>query len=115
MRYEVSDDGTLSNGTVFADLTLETGDEALDGLKVDRAGTVFVSGPGGVWVFDPSGSKLGLLKFPELPANFTWGNSDGRTLYLTARTGLYRLRGVSEGGSEAGATGSNPLLRLRQR
>jgi gluconolactonase len=97
MRYEARSDGLLSNGTVFADVTSEPGAEALDGLKVDRAGNVFFSGPGGVWIFSPTGQRLGLLKFPELPANMAWGDADGKALYLTARTGLYRLR--TESGS----------------
>jgi gluconolactonase len=92
MRWESQPDGSLTNGIVFANLTNQPGEEALDGLKVDRAGNVFVSGPGGVWIFSPAGKALGILKGPELPANFAWGDSDGRTLYLTARTGLYRIR-----------------------
>jgi gluconolactonase len=112
VRYDVNGDGTLSNGTVFADLTLERGDEALDGLKVDRDGNVFVSGPGGVWVFAPSGARLGLLKLPELPANLAWGDADGRTLYLTAQAGLYRIRQLDPRrptrGGEQEATGPAP-------
>jgi gluconolactonase len=92
MRYEVQSDGSLDAGTIFADVTKESGEEALDGLKVDRAGNVFFSGPGGLWIFSPAGQKLGLLKFPELPANMAWGDDDGKALYLTARTGLYRIR-----------------------
>ena len=92
MRYDVALDGALGNATVFADVTAEPGEEALDGLKVDRAGNVFFCGPGGVWVFDSSGRKLALVKLDVLPANLAWGDADGRTLYLTARTGLYRLR-----------------------
>jgi gluconolactonase len=92
MRYEVAPDGTLSDSSVFADLTSFPGDEALDGLKVDRAGNVFVSGPGGVWIYASSGKKLGLLKVPQLPANFAWGEDDGRTLFLCGRNGLYSIR-----------------------
>jgi gluconolactonase len=92
MRWDVRADGTLANGTTFADLTSAPGDEALDGLKVDRDGNVFVSGPGGMWIFAPDGRHLGTVQLPELAANMAWGDDDGRTLYLTARTGLYRLR-----------------------
>ena len=92
MRYDVNGDGTLANGCVFFDMTGAPGDEALDGLKVDRAGNLFVSGPGGVWIISPDGRHLGTIKAPELPANMAWGDADGKTLYLTARTGLYRLR-----------------------
>jgi gluconolactonase len=83
----------LKNGKVFFDMTYVPGEIALDGLlKVDRAGNVFVSGPGGVWIISPEGKHLGTIKGPELPANFAWGDADGRTLYMTARTGLYRIR-----------------------
>jgi gluconolactonase len=92
MRYEVRSDGTLGEERVFADLTAAPGEEALDGLKVDQAGNVYVSGPGGVWILSTDGRHLGTIRAPELPANFAWGDADGQTLYLTARTGLYRIR-----------------------
>jgi gluconolactonase len=61
-------------------------------MKVDAEGHLFVSGPGGVWVLSGEGKHLGTLRFPELPANMAWGDADGRTLYFTARTSVYRLR-----------------------
>jgi gluconolactonase len=91
MRYPVKTDGTLGDGTVFFDMTGAPGEEALDGLKVDRAGNLYVSGPGGVWVIAPDGTHLGTIKPPRLPANFAWGGADGRTLYLAARSSLYRI------------------------
>jgi gluconolactonase len=97
MRWDVATDGALANGRVFADLTAAPGEEALDGLKVDAAGHVFVSGPGGLWVFAPDGRHLGTVGLPELAANMAWGDDDGRSLYLTARTGLYRLRLATPG------------------
>src|SRR5690349_303760 len=51
-----------------------------------------VSGPGGLWLISSSGKHLGTIKGPQLPANMAWGDADGLTLYMTARTGLYRLR-----------------------
>jgi len=92
MRYESLPDGTLANGMVFFDMKDAPGAEALDGIKVDRSGNLFVSGPGGTWVISSSGKHLGTLVGPELAANFAWGDADGRTLYWTARSGLYRLR-----------------------
>ena len=92
MRYEVNTDGSLTNAKVFLDVTSIPGEIALDGLKVDRAGNVYVSAPGGVWIVSPEGKHLGTIQGPELPANFAFGDSDGRTLYMTARTGLYRIR-----------------------
>jgi gluconolactonase len=61
-------------------------------LKVDRRGNLYVSGPGGVWIISPEARHLGTIKPPHLPANFAWGDDDGRTLYMTARTTLYRIR-----------------------
>jgi gluconolactonase len=90
-RYAVRPDGTLEPGVVFFDMTRAPGEEAIDGVKTDVAGNVYVSGPGGLWIVSPAGRHLGTITGPELAANMTWGD-DGRTLYLTARTGLYRIR-----------------------
>ncbi|MFI5316962.1 MAG: SMP-30/gluconolactonase/LRE family protein [Myxococcota bacterium] len=92
MRYEVARDGSLSKGRVFFDMGGAPGEEALDGLKVDSLGNLYVSGPGGVWILSPAGAHIGQIVTPELPANFAWGDADRKTLYMTARTGLYRIR-----------------------
>ena len=92
MRYEVAPDGSLANGRVFFDMGGAPGEEALDGLKVDALGNLYVSGPGGVWILSPEGKHIGQIVAPELPANFAWGDADRKTLYMTARTGLYRIR-----------------------
>jgi gluconolactonase len=92
MRYDVNADGTLINGKVFFDMTSTPGEDALDGVKVDQKGNVYVSGPGGLWILSPDGNHLGTLKGPEHPHNMAWGDDDGKTLYLTAQTSLYRIR-----------------------
>lgn len=92
MRHDLDAAGNLSGGRVFFDMTAAPGEEALDGVKVDERGNVFVSGPGGVWVLSPQGAHLGTIVGPELPANFACGDADGRTLYLAARSGVYRIR-----------------------
>jgi gluconolactonase len=92
MRYRVNDDGTLSEGSVFFDMTSAPGEDALDGIKVDVRGNLYVSGPGGLWILSPEGKHLGTIVGPEHPHNLAWGDADGRTLYLTAQTGLYRIR-----------------------
>jgi gluconolactonase len=92
MRYEVNTDCTLANGTVFFDMTSASGEDALDGVKVDQQGNVYVSGPGGLWIFSSEGKHLGTLKGPEHPHNLAWGDDDGKTLYLTAQTSVYRIR-----------------------
>lgn len=91
MRFDVADDGTLANGSVFADVTAQTAGGLPDGMKIDREGTLYCTGPNGVWVFAPSGKHLGTIHFPEIPANLHWGDADARMLYVTARTGLYRI------------------------
>jgi gluconolactonase len=91
MRYDVAANGSVSNGKVFADATAEKEDGLPDGMKVDSLGNIYATGPGGVWVFSPDGKHLGTIKPPETPANCGWGE-DGKSLYLTARTGLYRIK-----------------------
>jgi gluconolactonase len=91
MRYALDEDCAVRDATVFADLTAEPGEDALDGLKVDEAGNVYACGPGGVWIIAPTGERLGLLRLPEDPHNLAWGDVDRRTLYITALTGVYRI------------------------
>jgi gluconolactonase len=95
-RYEVQKDGSLKNGKVFFDWNLTEDEEALDGIKVDKDGNLFVSAPGGLWIVNAEGKLLGKIVTPERPANMAWGD-DGKTLYLTAHTSLYKLR-VNTGG-----------------
>jgi gluconolactonase len=93
MRYEVRPDGALANGTVFVDATAsDPGEQAWDGVKVDQRGNVYLAGPGGIWIVSAEGRELGRITGPEQPANFAWGDEDGRTLYVTARTSVYRMR-----------------------
>ncbi|MFN0179237.1 MAG: SMP-30/gluconolactonase/LRE family protein [Gemmatimonadales bacterium] len=98
MRYPVGADGTLGSGSVFFDITKSVpGDEAWDGIKVDTQGNVYAAGPEGVYVLDAAGKHLGTIVPPEHVANFAWGDDDFRTLYLTASTGLYRIRLTARG------------------
>ena len=91
MRYDVADDGSVKNGRVFFDVTAEKEEGLPDGMKVDAQGNLYCSGPGGTWVFSPEGKHLGTIKPPETPANCNWGD-DGKSLYITARTSLYRIK-----------------------
>jgi gluconolactonase len=102
MRYEVTADGTLANGRVFFDMTGAAGEDAIDGIKVDVNGNLYVSGPGGLWVISASGQHLGTIVAPRHVHNMTWGDEDGRTLYLCARDRLYRMR-LNVGGRQASA------------
>ena len=96
-RYEVNKDGTLQNGKIFFDCNQTEDDEALDGMKVDKEGNLFVSAPGAVWIISPEAKLLGKIVAPERPANMAWGDEDGKTLYFTAHRSLYKIR-VNTGG-----------------
>jgi gluconolactonase len=96
MAYDVKEDGTVENGRVFYDVTSETAEGLPDGLKLDKRGNLYCTGPGGVWIFAPDGRHLGTIQPEQVPANVAWGD-DGKSLYMTARTGLYRIRLNAEG------------------
>lgn len=94
--FDVSLDGSISNGRVFIEMKLpEAG--VPDGMKVDLQGNVYCTGPGGIWIMEPGGKFLGRILMPELTANFAWGDSDSKTLYITAHNSIYRLRLAAQG------------------
>jgi gluconolactonase len=92
LRYDVKPDCMLANSTLFFDMTNAPGNDALDGLKVDQQGNVYSTGPGGLWIISAGGKQLGLIKGPEDPHNMAWGDDDGKMMYITALTGIYRIR-----------------------
>jgi len=92
MRYEVQPDGTLKNGKLFFDFTNAPGEDGLDGIKIDQKGNLYVSAPGGLWVISAEGKHLGTIITSRHAHNMAWGDADGKTLYLCARSGLYRIR-----------------------
>lgn len=96
MQYDVAEDGTVRNGRVFADVDSSHEPGVPDGLKIDVQGNIYAAGPGGVWVYSPEGKHLGTIRTPENPANCAWGD-DGKSLYITAITGLYRVKGAVSG------------------
>lgn len=91
--YDVAAGGSLSNGRVFADGigdgVIENG--VVDGMKCDERGNIWVSGPGGVWVFNPAGAHLGVIETPENIGNLGWGGAGWRTLFIAASTSVYRI------------------------
>jgi gluconolactonase len=91
-RFELDGDGRVLDSRTFFDMTSAAGDDAIDGIKVDVQGNLYVSGPGGLWVIDPDGVHLGTIRPPEHPHNLCFGGEDGQTLFLTCQTGVYRMR-----------------------
>jgi gluconolactonase len=95
-RYELQPDGTVGNGKLFFDFTSIKGEDAIDGIKVDVAGNLYVSAPGGLQILSPEGKHLGTIVIPQHVHNMAWGD-DGKMLYLCARSGLYSIRLNIEG------------------
>ena len=89
--YDVASDGTLSNSRLFA-LLASAEDGVPDGMKVDIAGRIYCTGPGGCWVFESNGAPVGIIRLPEIPANCAWGGPDNRTMFFAARTSIFSLR-----------------------
>jgi gluconolactonase len=91
-RYDVRPDGTLSPGKLLIDMNADQAAGYPDGLRVDQKGNVYSTGPGGFWIVSPAGQHLGTILLSEFPTGLAFGDADGKTLYLTSRTGLYRIR-----------------------
>jgi gluconolactonase len=89
--FDVATNGTLSGGSVWSEVK-GAGQGAPDGMKIDSAGNLYCCGPGGVHVFAADTQLLGVIETPEVVANFTWGDDDLHSLFLTASTSLYRVR-----------------------
>jgi gluconolactonase len=91
-RYEVGADDTPVNPQIFFDMSADKSPGIADGMKVDIKGNVYESGPGGIWVISPEGKLLGKILTPELVANLTFGDPDHKTLYIVARSSVYKIR-----------------------
>jgi gluconolactonase len=89
--YDVASDGSLSNERTFASVS------SPDGMAVDVEGNVYVTTADGVEVFAPGGARWGVIDVARTPANCAFGDADYKTLYITAREGLYRARTLVEG------------------
>ena len=92
MRFDIQPDDTVANGKLFIDMSSDKGVGAPGGMRVDKKGNVYGTGPGGLWIMSPEGKHLGTISPPERLTNLTFGDADGKTLYLTDRTVLYRIR-----------------------
>jgi gluconolactonase len=92
MRYRVQPDGSVTDGSVFLDPSGDPAKGVPDGLRLDKNGNIYSSGPGGVWIISPEGKHIGTIKVPEVVSNVAWGDKDGKTLYITASTSVYRIK-----------------------
>jgi gluconolactonase len=92
MRYRVQPNGSVTGGTLFLDASTDPADGGPDGLRVDREGNIYGSGPGGVWIISTEGKHIGTIRVPERVSNVAWGDTDGKTLYITASTSLFRIK-----------------------
>jgi len=101
--FDVQADGTLANGRVFAE-AIGDGDVAkgglVDGMKCDEEGSIWVTGPGGVWVFSPAGEHLGVVGIPESVGNLHWGGPEWKWMFVAASTSLYRFQTTVAGRRE---------------
>ena len=97
-RYEALADGTLANGKLFIDLAKDATERGItDGLRVDTKGNLYETGPGGVWIISPEGKHLGTIRAPEQSTNIGFGDADRRSLYIAARTSIYKIRVITPG------------------
>jgi gluconolactonase len=92
MRYRVQHDGSVTDGALFLDASHESAPGVPDGIRVDTKGNLYGAGPGGVWIISPDGNHLGTIKVPEAVSNVAWGDKDGKMLYITASTSVYRIK-----------------------
>jgi gluconolactonase len=95
--FDFHPDGTISNGRIFGEEPGAKDDGVPDGIKMDRKGNLYVTGPGGIWVWDAQGHHLGTILMPEQPANLTFGGPQHSTLYITATTSVYKLETSAKG------------------
>lgn len=91
-KYDIKSDGSVSNATEFAA-------HGSDGMTLNEKGNLYLTGEEGVVILNPSGEEIKMIKTPQQPANVAFGGKDGKTLYITARTGLYSLQMTVKDGS----------------
>jgi len=88
--YDVTDDGGITNGRQFAALEGEEPGNT-DGMKVDAEGNLYTTGPGGIWIYAPSGERIDRISVPEAPTNVAFGGPERKSLFITAQANVYRI------------------------
>jgi gluconolactonase len=92
LRYKVQADGSVTDREQFLDAKTDSTPGGPDGIRVDKKGNIYGSGPGGVWIISPDGKHLGTIKVAEVVANVAWGDKDAKTLYIVASATVYKIR-----------------------
>ena len=92
MSFSVQSDDSVANGQLFVDMSSDPAPGGPDGMKVDKTGNVYSTGPGGIWIMSPDGKHIGTILTPQRLTNLAFGDADGKTLYITNRTELFRVR-----------------------
>lgn len=95
--FDFTSERGLKNSRIFAEEPGGKGEGVPDGMKIDQAGNIYVTGPQGIWVWNPEGRHLGTVVLPEQPANLACGDAGYSTLYITATTSVYRLKTKAQG------------------
>ncbi len=95
--YRFHPDGTISDGKEFGSEVQAGEDGVPDGMRLDKAGNLYVVGPRGIWVWSPAGVHIGTIEVPEQPANLSWGGADNSELFITATTSVYRIKTAAQG------------------
>jgi len=90
--YDLASNGALSNGRIFFDVSGERGPGGCDGFKIDKAGNVFATGPGGIWIINKSGKLIGRIRVNGVPAANCAFTPDEKTLFITAEKYLLRVK-----------------------
>ncbi len=91
-EFRIEEDGSLTDGQIFAWMNEGPRSGGADGMTVDAQGNVYAAGSKDVWVWNSDGERLTLIPVPEGPSNCTFGGANNQTLYITARTSLYRIK-----------------------
>lgn len=100
-RFQLKEDGTLTDMGIFAKMEDSWGNGAADGMKADEKGNLFVTGPGGITIWNPLGKVMGRIEFPEIAANLCFGGKNRRQLFVTAQTSVYVLRVKTKGAADS--------------
>ncbi len=95
--FDVRPDDNVEHDRVFIDMNSDKTSGGTDGMKVDRQGNLYCTGPGGIWIMNPQGKHVGTILLPEPATNLAFGDADYKTLYVTDRRHLQRIRLLTAG------------------